>query len=471
MRLFGAARFFVLTWGLACAGWVFLSGAVCLAQATGEADAPNEVPETPAQRGFRWLRTKPYLPADFTHSTFEQLWENWPEPLRSQAERASPAERRKLAFSRYGMIEDPAQPNGPALGYTPDGKGGWCMNCLACHSGKVGGQPILGVPNSHFALQTLTNDVALYKLKNGLRLGHMEMGSLTIPLGSSNGTTNAVVFGVALGFLRDRDMNFVKKFPPPEFVHHDLDAPPFWNVKVKSRLYADGFVPKGHRSLLQFVMIPRNTGEKLREWESDFEDILAWIESLGPPRYPHAIDTTLAAEGKAVFEQNCARCHGTYGEHAKYPNLIVAREVVKTDPLRWRALSIEMRQSFEDGWLGHYGREKVINNPAGYVAPPLHGIWASAPYLHNGSVPTLWHVLHPDARPVVWQRTENGYDRERVGLEVATFAALPASVEDDAERRTYFDTRREGKSAAGHDFPSALSEADRRALLEYLKTL
>src|SRR5260370_40763791 len=101
-----------------------------------------------------------------------------------------------------------------------------------------------------------------------------------------------------------------------------------------------------------------------------------------------------------------------------------------------------------DGWFGDYGSESYVIEPGGYVAPPLDGIWASAPYLHNGSVPTLWHVLHPAERPLVWLRTEDGYDREKVGLEIASFPMMPSSVEASKERRRYADTRALAKSAA-----------------------
>ena len=112
----------------------------------------------------------------------------------------------------------------------------------------------------------------------------------------------------------------------------------------------------------------------------------------------------------------------------------------------------------------------------GYVAPPLDGVWATAPYLHNGSVPTLWHLLRPERRPEVWRRTPNGYDDSRVGLEVETFAAsawaaeLAAGLPAD-QRRQVFATTKPGKSAAGHDYPAVLNEAERVALLEYLKSL
>ena len=79
-------------------------------------------------------------------------------------------------------------------------------------------------------------------------------------------------------------------------------------------------------------------------------------------------------------------------------------------------------------------------------------------------------------RPEVWRRTPTGYDDRRVGLEVETVSAaafaerLAAGLPPD-ERRQFFDTQQPGKSAAGHDYPAALSEAERTALLEYLKSL
>ncbi len=112
-----------------------------------------------------------------------------------------------------------------------------------------------------------------------------------------------------------------------------------------------------------------------------------------------------------------------------------------------------------------------MDDPAGYVAPPLDGIWASAPYFHNGSVPTLWHLLHPESRPVVWKRSSDGYDERRVGLEVEERAAMPAGKLPPVERRRHFDTTKPGKSAAGHDYPDQLSEEEKTAVLEYLKTL
>jgi mono/diheme cytochrome c family protein len=345
------------------------------------------------------------------------------------------------------------------------------MNCLACHTGKVAGRVILGLPNSHFALETLTEEVRLIKLQLAKPLTHLDKGSLTMPLGTTRGTTNSVMFGVALGALRDKDLNLRRDLAIPKMLHNDEDAPPFWNVRRKKNIYADGFAVKSHRLLLQFVMLPRHSGETLRGWESEFRDILAWIESLEPHPYLGPIDRPLAETGRAAFEKTCARCHGTYGANSTYPNRIVPVEDVETDPLRLKSLTTEYRRNMRDGWFGDYGREEYFVDPGGYLAPPLNGIWATAPYLHNGSVPTLWHLLHPGERPTIWMRTEDGYDHANVGLEVTTFDDIPRTVKTPSQKREYFDTRQPGKSASGHPFQDELGESEKRAVLEYLKTL
>lgn len=424
-------------------------------------------------RGYQNLRNHQYLPPDFDDAVFADLWTVWPEPDRANAEAVDAATRRKLTLSYYGLIPLPGDQNGKTdvLGYVSDDRGTWTMSCLACHGGKVAGRVIPGLPNSHTALQTLADDVRTVKIRQGKPLTHLDLGALQIPLGTTIGTTNSVVFGIILGAYRNPDMtvDLQRKLPP--LMHHDMDAPPFWNVRKKRSLYVDGFAPKTARPLMQFIMLPRVTPEQLTEWEPEFADMLAWIESLEAPKYPFASDRTLAARGELIFNQNCARCHGTYGAEGKYDQKTIPIAEVGTDSLRLKSLSPEHRTWMKVGWLSHFGKYAVESDPAGYVAPPLDGIWASAPYFHNGSVPTLWHVLHPDARPTVWKRTEDGYDQQRIGLEVEEMAKIPATVKSPAHQRRYFETNRPGKSAAGHRFPDSLSEDEKQAVLEYLKTL
>jgi cytochrome c553 len=426
------------------------------------------------ERGRQLLLTKPYLPADFDQQVFDDLWTTWPEPLRSRAEGAEVAERRRMAMERYGLTPHPDDPS-RSMQYVVGPDGSWTMSCLACHQGQVEGRVIPGLANSNYALETLTEEVRLVKVRQRKPFGHMDMGSLLLPLGTTVGTTNAVIFGVALMRHRDRDLNIVQRPPRFDLVHHDMDAPAWWHYRTRQGLYADGFAPKSHRMLMQFLLVKENGPEKFAAWEDDFRDIDAWISSLRPPPWPGPVDATLAEKGRGLFASHCAGCHGSYGQGRAYPEKVVPIDEIGTDRVRFDSLSGKDRKDLNDSWFGHHGRDAVRLagrvSPDGYVAPPLDGIWASAPYLHNGSVPTLWHLLRPAERPAVWRRSPTGYDRVRVGLEVEALESLPAGKLTTAERRTFFDTGRPGKSASGHDFPDALDEDQKAAVLEYLKTL
>lgn len=379
-----------------------------------------------------------------------------------------------MAFERYGLTERPDDPSGRPLQYVVGADGGWAMNCFACHGGSVYGKPYPGAPNSDYDLQTLTEETRSTKLRTGEALSRMDMGAFLMPLGTTRGRTNAVMFGVALMHFRDGALNLLSDLPPPDFTHHDMDAPPWWHFHRRPHVYIDGFAQRGHRGLMQFMLVRENGPEKFREWESDFRDVYAYMMSLRPPVYDGPVDAALAKQGGVVFADNCARCHGTYGDAAEYPSIVVPLEEVGTDPVRLGALPIAGREKYAGSWFAHSGEEgehRTVVDPVGYLAPPLDGVWASPPYFHNGSVPTLWHVLHPDERPVVWRRTAVEIDVERVGFQIEEVEKVPLGEPDVAARREYFDTRQLGKSATGHGFADELSEAERRAVLEYLKTL
>src|SRR4029078_2851950 len=127
------------------------------------------------------------------------------------------------------------------------------------------------------------------------------VGSLGMPLSGSIGTTNAVMFGKLLLNYRDADLTVHRDRPLPAMTHHDDDAPPWWHLKRKQYLYIDGFAPKNHRALMQFLLIPRNGPDRFREREADYRHALAWIESREPPQYPGTIDRQLAERGRPLF--------------------------------------------------------------------------------------------------------------------------------------------------------------------------
>jgi hypothetical protein len=100
----------------------------------------------------------------------------------------------------------------------------------------------------------------------------------------------------------------------------------------------------------------------------------------------------------------------------------------------------------------------------------LHGVWATAPYLHNGSVPTLWELLKPPAARVPSFKIGPAYDLDNVGLaaEQKKFGAY--ELQTTAERGAG-NTDDSGNSRCGHDYGAWLKEDEKRALLEYLKGL
>lgn len=426
-----------------------------------------------ARRGYRFLTDVPVLTNDFDQRTVDALWTVWPKELREQVEKASSDERRRMTFDRYGLTLRPDDDSGKPLQYVVDDSGQWTMNCFSCHGGAVYGEPTPGAPNNRFALQTLTEEITKAKATLGKLPSRMELGSMVIPLGTTNGTTNAVVFGMGLMKSRDAQLNLIPS-GIEFFTHHDMDAPPWWHFYKRPYLYIDGFAQKGHRGLMQFAMIPENGPEFFRKHESDFQDVYAYLSSLRPPKFPGPVDARLAEKGRGVFESNCSHCHGTYGDNWTYPNVRVSLDEIRTDAVRLKALTLAGREKYARSWFAHAGEpdeQMTITDPDGYVAPPLDGVWASAPYLHNGSVPTLWGVLHPSERPEVWRPTSQEMDSEKIGLTVEVVDEVPFDERDSAVRRSYFDTRKFGKGNQGHEFPDRLSPPQKRAVLEYLKTL
>ncbi|MBD3672974.1 MAG: cytochrome c [Planctomycetaceae bacterium] len=443
--------------------------------------SPLSAAEPSPAEGYRILREFPFLVPDFDEEVLDQLWTVWPEGMKQKAAQATSEERRRMTFEQYGIQPLPGQDYSQGLGYVQRTTGDWVMNCLACHGGQIDGKVYPGLGNADFDLQSLAEDVGIVKKKLGKTLTHMDTAANKgAVLSTGPGMTAAVNFGVDLGALRDKEMNFLWTAKPPERPDYGMDAPAFWNVKHKERLYCDDHAPNYHRVIMQFILHPWNNADYVKRNEGKFRQIQAWIQSVEAPRYPHPIDEPLAAQGKVVFNNNCAECHGTYENNhvVNYPERVIPLDEIGTDPVRVKELKPEHHQQLAESWLtrkddGSGEHYEVVLDPVGYLAPPLKGIWASAPYLHNGSVPTLWHLLHPEQRPKIWKRTSRDYDTEKLGHTVETFDALPANFEslNKYERRRFYNHDDFGKKTDGHDYPSALSEEERRAVLEFLKTL
>ncbi|MEM8681080.1 MAG: hypothetical protein AAGF97_17175, partial [Planctomycetota bacterium] len=236
---------------------LFKRGNVLLIAAAGCFAMALNLQAGDAERGYRLLTEKVYLPSDFDQETFDNIHRVWPTELRKKAEQASPAERRQMAFDRYGLSSRPHDPSKP-LQYVVAENGNWSLSCFACHGGRLLDTPYPGLPNRDLELETLTEEVRLTKMLLGKTLSGMDIGSLIMPLGTTRGTTNAVNFGIVLMAYRDADLNVHEDRERPPMVHHDMDAPPWWHFSKKPKIYVDGYADKGARGLMQMLMVPEN---------------------------------------------------------------------------------------------------------------------------------------------------------------------------------------------------------------------
>ncbi len=200
-------------------------------------------------------------------------------------------------------------------------------------------------------------------------------------------------------------------------------------------------------------------------------DIFTFLkDDYRPQPFPGPVDDALALDGEAVFARECAECHGTYGRDGgglrldSFPNW---RGDVSTDPLRASVFSDALVERIGDSL---YGSKIAVARTDDYVAPPLTGLWASAPYLHNGSVPTVEDLLMPERRPQRFQVGGHALDFDRLGLRLASDGAYPGGY-TPFSNPVWYDTSLPGQSNAGHDFGESLGETEKRQLIEFLKLL
>jgi hypothetical protein len=120
-----------------------------------------------------------------------------------------------------------------------------------------------------------------------------------------------------------------------------------------------------------------------------------------------------------------------------------------------------------------YGQTARLEPGPGYVAPPLDGIWATGPYLHNGSVPSVEALLDSSKRPTYWRRSpgQPSLDPVALGWKHKRLSHGKAAEPNAALRKHIYDTTLPGYSNQGHTFGDDLSTQQRQTVLEYLKTL
>lgn len=195
----------------------------------------------------------------------------------------------------------------------------------------------------------------------------------------------------------------------------------------------------------------------------------AWLRSKAPPHYPYAVDQARAARGAAIYKEYCAACHGArqHDFSGDYVGKVTPIAEIATDRHRLDSYSYALAVNQATLYAGYPWRFTHFRKTYGYANMPLDGIWLRAPYLHNGSVPSLRDLLEPSAqRPKVFYRGDDVYDPVKVGF-VSEVAA-----EGDSHYFK-FDTAVPGNGNSGHEgrrFGTELGTADKEALVEFLKT-
>jgi hypothetical protein len=448
----------------------FWAIAVLISPSLAWAVSPAVDPQA-AERGRKALEQRSFNPPVWSFSAYENVWKQWGLSLQPHEKEFAEEFRR-----RYGLHPAPFPNDGLPMGLRKNTSGilkGLSVDCLICHGGSIMGQSYIGLGNSTLEIHSLFEEMNKASGRGAM-----------MPFQFTNVRGTSEAGGMAVFLLGHRTPDLALQAKRTELgLHDDLceDPPAWWTLKKKKSMYHTGGADaRSVRSLMQFMMGPLNGPGAFEREEAVFADIQAFLLSLQPPKYPFPVDSGLAAKGQTIFERTCSKCHGTYGKNWSYPNRVVKIDEIGTDRRRFDGITEEYARYYDHSWFarekkGWFIDEYRIRASTGYQAPPLDGIWATAPYFHNGSAPTVYNVLKSESRPKLFTRSfrtdKDAYDPVKLGWKVQEVdrtadPALPA-----IERRKVYDTSQPGRGNGGHVFGDDLSEEERMALIEYLKTL
>jgi len=235
-----------------------------------------------------------------------------------------------------------------------------------------------------------------------------------------------------------------------------------WNLEHRRWVHWDGNTqsPIGRNLLAALGLGAPLIG---RHADLNFADIQRQTdlgEGIRSPRYPLPVNRRAVKAGAQHFQALCASCHGV----PEGDQRLHAVDEVGTHPLR-AVLFTQHQADLFNAFLSSLetpgykpSKEPGIRSTQKYWAPSLAGVWARSPYLHNGSVRTLSQLLTPPAdRAKSFHRGSHLYDPVEMGY--------------TDEGGYVLDTTSPGNSNAGHDYGTNLSDAEKRELIEYLKTL
>jgi len=379
------------------------------------------------------------------------------------------------------------------------------INCFACHAGVVRGQVVAGLGNNHI------NQSDPKRLRaRGDNFGPYAVWHLGTRL--ADPATKGLVLATE---KTDLERLFESTALPP------VDPMPWWLMKYKKKdyWYADAGPHDAGSFSINFTTPHAEMNEHHEEHVKSVAKALAFARETQSPLYPDKLDAALVQRGADLFHgrvppqvatgfRACKSCHGSYTRKpghddysqpgswsVDYDFSHVLRNV-KTDSSynetlqKFKPIADHINQL--EVYLASHGTpaeaipHASVPASEGYVAPPLVGVWASAPYFHNGSVPTIEAVLNSSQRPEIWSREHRdayAYDLEQVGM--AHKVVARAEFEESAQRASgkpfasqvaidhsaLYDTQAYGHGNSGHTFGDRLSAEERKAVIEFLKSL
>ncbi len=381
------------------------------------------------------------------------------------------------------------------------------LNCAVCHTGTVRQSPygarqvIAGMPSHQLELQNFfrfvldctldprfTNDNVMGAIeKEGIHLSALDRALYRVAvIPRTRAQTLALQRQLAL-LMGDKvtewghgrvdtfnpykglQFNWQLERLPLSELNGASDFPSLWNQKPRDGMWLHW---DGNNDSVDERNLSASLGAGVTPVTVDhprLKRIRDWIWTLSPPAYPFPVDAALADRGHALYVANCQDCHAD----SQFKNGVVTGSRVGTvtpiaeigtDAYRLNSYTPEFAANQYTLYPASRYRFVHFRKTGGYANHPLDGLWARAPYLHNGSVPTLRDLLEPPAaRPKVFYRGYDVYDPVRVGF--------VSNVDHEyGVWFTRYDTALPGNGNGGHVYGTTLSAADKDAIVEYLKT-
>ncbi|MDR3417055.1 MAG: hypothetical protein P4L83_12790, partial [Nevskia sp.] len=468
--------------------------------------------------------------------------------------------------------------------------------CAMCHNGQLGTAadgPGMG-PQYGGAGSISDFEVAFRDLAGAGMVPFAPLSILNIANGRGAGAIDQFQLGFIL-FGLDKPATLANPKILFSQAIGTIKSPAWWNMGHRPQKFHGAILPMDASRIdmaayypLQYFLQKKQPIDWVDANDTNFQ---SWAESLNSPQWPYGycsnadgspaagdnpacINTPLAEQGAILFHSknlwdaslnnpvpapptgngSCASCHGAYSpQFVNNPDFLdtpalegvaayfVPSKVIATDPIYASSMQslknangtvspVILENDFLYCGLGDQGSSR----DPGMLAPPLYGVWAAAPYLHNGSVPNVWGVLKPTDRPKIWERVstpapaglegkvvmgydtnlQRAYDTTKLGWDYSTLSCGQAGTQpyivcspsnpqspavlqqvlgdlykeiallwnlplpqnllygnEQIERRKIYNTYEYSQGNQGHEFTSVLTDQERAALIEYLKTL